>query len=385
MNYNVKSVTYSNPKLQAIKEARINSLNQNTSQDYEEIDYNVPLSDIESTNYSNTDIYSSIDYSKIKEDGFISQSLVRINGKTFITAYTKKENTSTGGHEYSRIYVYDDNGNYEGKMTLNNDAHVGGISYDKENNILYVTNSNGKIDAYDYNKIINNINTKNSDYTFYLGQDYQIPCDINLSNIIDDMPASTIYYDNGHLYACKYVADDNGILMKIPVTMEDGKITANKNNIYTNYNMPKQIQGVAHTTYNGKEYLIVTCSAGVADGRIHLYEYNNITNEYNRLGHIYTTKMVEGVDIDSNGNVSIIYEKEKMNTKEINMDYLIDNVKLKHDYQFLQDTASFWMGTLGVINDDNDFGRAASNIVEQLTDTGAAFIGQTVSPLLSKK
>lgn len=46
MNFNVKPITYNNPKLQAIKEARINSLEQ----DYEEIDYNTPLTDIESTN-----------------------------------------------------------------------------------------------------------------------------------------------------------------------------------------------------------------------------------------------------------------------------------------------------------------------------------------------
>ncbi len=344
MNYNVKSVTYNNPKLQAIKEARINSLNQNTSQDYEEIDYNVPLSDIESTNYSNTDIYSSIDYSKIKEDGYISQSLVRINGKTFITAYTKKENTSTGGHEYSRIYVYDENGNYEGKMTLNNDAHVGGISYDKDNNVLYVTNSNGKIDAYDYNKIINNINTKDSDYTFYLGQDYQIPCDINVYDVKNNTntPASTIYYDRGNLYVGKYEASEKGYLITFRPEIsfdENGNksISYNKEEIKIQDNLPKQIQGIATTNYKGKEYLVVSCSAGFVTNslspksRLRLYEYDENTNKYKGLGFIYIGKLAEGVNIDENGNVSVVFEKEIMETYETNMEYLINNVSYEDD------------------------------------------------------
>lgn len=38
-------------------------------------------------------------------------------------------------------------------ILLNNTAHVGGMSYDQVNHILYVTGEEGKVNAYEYDEI----------------------------------------------------------------------------------------------------------------------------------------------------------------------------------------------------------------------------------------
>ena len=89
----------------------------------------------------------SINYSEIKEAGYKAQGVTVIDGEVVITAHK-------GTKDYSRIYFYDlETGEYNGMIILNNTAHVGGMSYDQVNHILYVTGEEGKVNAYEYDEI----------------------------------------------------------------------------------------------------------------------------------------------------------------------------------------------------------------------------------------
>lgn len=90
--------------------------------------------------------FNTLNYENIISDGYTPQGITTIDGQIFITAYKSGEN--------SRIYIYDEStSEYKGKLILNNKAHVGGITYDEENGIIFVTGTKGSVNTYSYDRI----------------------------------------------------------------------------------------------------------------------------------------------------------------------------------------------------------------------------------------
>lgn len=89
-------------------------------------------------------INDPIDVSDLPDD-YRFQGYTATDNYIYITAHDNKKNR----HDSSVILVYDHKCNYLGKMFLpvgaGGDAHVGGVSYDSEHNILYITGRNGDV------------------------------------------------------------------------------------------------------------------------------------------------------------------------------------------------------------------------------------------------
>ena len=95
-------------------------------------------------------VNKTLEYPEIKKEGFTPQGITTVGNNYLVSAYKKGEN--------SKIYIYDKvTKKLTGEIILNNRAHVGGISYDEKNNILYVAGSKGTVNIYDYNKIKKNL------------------------------------------------------------------------------------------------------------------------------------------------------------------------------------------------------------------------------------
>ena len=131
----------------------------------------------------------NIDYSNIKKDKYVVQGLTIIDNLFFISAYKK--------NNLSRIYIYSDK-EYLGKIILDNKWHVGGISFDKKNNIIFVTGSAKSISTYDYLKIKKYIK---KDFTLDLNVHHDI---IITNNITTPFRAATLYIYKGLIYIAKF-------------------------------------------------------------------------------------------------------------------------------------------------------------------------------------
>ena len=133
LNYNNKN--YAN-KIEGLTNG-LNSLTINETVVGNVIDFvdeYVFSEDIDSNKYSFNTYYP-----EIKKDGFTTQGLTIYNGFKFLSAY---------GSGNSRLYIYDDNNNYIGFIRLNQSSHVGGVTFDETNKIMYVTNGGGNYSTY---------------------------------------------------------------------------------------------------------------------------------------------------------------------------------------------------------------------------------------------
>lgn len=409
MNFNAssKSINIDKPILETIRQGKIAIEAQNTTQTYEEIDFNSemitnnfnnslnylnahtdinlysptanlgydPLSGITFYPYSNgiyetvydTDslfptlknipiVYKSITYSNIYNQGYTPQSIVRIDDKVLITAYSKEPMNP------SKIYVYNENSDFEGVIILDNSSHVGGISYDQKNKILYVTNDYGKIEAYDYSKLLNTMSEKNSQDTNIrfsnLDNDkpfiidlfssplnasyYKIKSTLDVWNVNEgsNTPASTIYYYNNKLYVGKFDNYSNGSLVILTPEIKydsfgNKTISMNEEKITVSDAFPRQVQGIAVTEYEGKNYMIISSSIGTDSSKILVYDYNINTNEISYKGCCYTGPNIEGISINEKNMITFVFEKfSNMGmssgndyTLETTMEILLNNIR----------------------------------------------------------
>ena len=233
-----------------------------------------------------------MDYSNIRDDDYMVQGYVKVDNITIISAY--KRNCK------SRLYFYRNN-KLDDVMILSSKAHVGGLSYDKENNLLFVTNTNGRVDTFDYK-------TKKS-----------IENDITISNYTDrNMATITVY--NGKLYASTF-----GIRSYLyEIEYDYNKKFISMKNIKKLYNIGPAVQGINFYNHNNHLYLVTSSSLGI-DSISKLNVYYVLSKPY----HVNSIKIkhsgLEGIYTDEDGNISGIYEFGKQVSEDFgNIDDFIN-------------------------------------------------------------
>lgn len=293
----------------------------------------------------------NLTFPEAEHNGFTVQGITEIDGNYFVTAY--KEGMK------SRIYIYDTKTRYlKGEIILNNSAHVGGISYDEQNKIMYVTGSKGTVNAYNYNLIkfqLENNSTKILNFNEMDVNDIIISNNVSVKgNNTNDLgtvstkvgAAATVFYKGNQLYVgtfdgvnegdlvcynLKYNKDEFGIITSI---------TAEVNNVSK---IPKQTQGVAIANYNGKEYLITTQSLSDTPSQITMYEKNGDKLTYIGKDTNYSCGL-EGVTVD-NGNITMCYENNKdVDTTSISIEDLYQNCISNSDVNIVTETIKIVKG-----------------------------------------
>lgn len=245
----------------------------------------------------------------------------RIQGYTMagdyylITAYDK---TKSNG---SRVYVYDKNGKNIGYISLKNildkHSHVGGITYDSKNNILFITGKNGVVNSYDFDAVTSTLNMTSN----YIKEAVEIPSEADLSPIVEGSvdisnhiegktSAATTYYSESE--QALYVADcaGEGTLIKYNVEYnpETNKVTYDSGKVVSK-DFAACCQGVAtYEDANGNNYIYATQSYGKHhDSVIKKYEVTSTGIEEVGATTIDTPGL-EGIQIDKAGNVSGVFE-----------------------------------------------------------------------------
>lgn len=240
-------------------------------------------------------IYKScvnFDYSNIYKDNFVVQGFCISKDYCMVSAYCRCKLNS-------RIYLYEKSGSFNKFIELNNNAHVGGISYDAINDIVFVTGNKGKINAYDYSELIS-------------GSIKEYQCNVDISKVLDGIvSAATVYFYKNSLYVCTF--SNVGRMVKFNIEIDRRKNVINIKE-YTVYNeLPACIQGVCVFEENNELYYLFSQSFGRLKSIIKVYD-----NNFNFIGQkVLNSIGVEGIDLDYIGNVVCVFENGVSVSKKV--------------------------------------------------------------------
>lgn len=276
------------------------------------------------------------DTSEISKDGYTVQGFTYTNDKMLVSAYKK---------DYlSIIYVYDKTGKLEGKIYTDTIAHVGGLTYDYNNGILFMSDKNGKTVAYDYQKLMQK-QTKDSNYIISLvdktkinikkkidtselkaNNDVRIDNNIAVNNLTKVGKNSTMYSFNDKIYVATYDTDSKGQLVEFNTEYRSQENTLLYDDV-TKINFLKNIQGIAFTEYGGKKFLLATQSVGIAPSQILLYDVTNGLDNRKYIGKKNIESGAEGIDIGTDGGVVTVVNERHDSITQMDFDDLYKECK----------------------------------------------------------
>lgn len=329
---NQKKSTISQLNLEKIIPKQLSKLYQSTHTEYE-------TDETYNENFENVDSASFINYSNISKDQFIAQGFSSNNEYIFVGAYDKNKKES------SRIYLYDKiTGEYLFYIETDNKSHMGGTSFDKTNNILYITNGSKDIIAINW-EIINDYIEHNKDsierYGFFTYDNINSWCNnanknalflIDTANIQmgDGLSSSYSYCDNNYLYIGHFNTASDSIeeckvrQYELNYERDNNKLTI-KN--ITEYPTPIHTQGMATYSKDGNNYIIFSDSL-FGSSTLDVYKIED-NGKLKQINTIDLTKYrpaggVEGIDIYEDGTLHCIFEFEPYNSLSIPVDSLLE-------------------------------------------------------------
>lgn len=194
------------------------------------------------------------------EDNMIPQGITVYKNNILITSYD-------GSKRYnSLVYVLDSKGNIINKVDLNTKSHVGGIVYDENNNLVWIPDNNGVLNAYNSEEFL----TKQKVNPVYIFN--------NISEGLTDFQNK-----NKYLIAFLTLKDNRIFVGNFSITediiVKEFDIINNNGNIDLKYirkfNVPAKTQGMIFVKRNNKEYLILSNSyRRRSKSHIYIFEYD---------------------------------------------------------------------------------------------------------------
>ena len=231
---------------------------------------------------------------------YIPQGICVIEDNILITSYDEEKKDN------SIIYLINDNG-YQKKIILDGKYHLGGISYDKNNNEIYVTgygSNKGEsyVNIYDYNDILsyddNERNLLKLEKKIKVDKNFELLSSASRNKI--SSPAY-LYVNENHLYVGNYHTNKS-IIKKYLI--EGNNI--NENNYEIIKNPFYYTQGMCIYNYNDIDYYIFSSSKGRRSNSV-LYIATLDNNSLTRVGELTLPCMSEQLCIIDN-KLAIIFE-----------------------------------------------------------------------------
>ena len=232
----------------------------------------------------------SIEHINIDElDGYTPQGIFPVDSYLFITGYdhTKKND--------SIVIVMKDN-KIIAKSTIYNNAHVGGITYDKKSKLIWITDKAGTISGYNKKDFLK---SKNEVQPVYKKENLSYKLENH-----DGFPVASFLtiYDN-YLFVGNYTIKNNAIIKRYEIK-KDG--TINKDDFISIPSI-KCVQGITINKIDDKLYLFISTSfSKYFKSKIHIYEFDNYTLG-KRVSTIITPPMQEQISCINN-DLLILFE-----------------------------------------------------------------------------
>jgi len=220
-----------------------------------------------------TDCHVSDEYESnigafLKNSYFVPQGLALDKDHTFISFYDYFSD------DKSIIKVFSNEGRLINTFSLPNTAHVGGISLDKDNNLLWVCSTFGHVDAYRLDDVIYRNNANPCYQNMNVGKN--LP---NYSNPFVNVASYMTVYDN-NLYVGCFTINNPGKIKKYSISFDDDN--AVHLNLADTIVVPSKIQGLTFYEKNGNTYLLLSRSFGCGrSSALQIFKYQDDIKDYN--------------------------------------------------------------------------------------------------------
>lgn len=261
--------------------------------------YNLTAATVCASSYDDKNYSSFMQDTSVKvpiKDKMVPQGLTKVDDRYLISSYDYE------GSQKSTIYVCDKDGNLENECNLDMRAHVGGISYDKNNDLIWVAASNGYVNAYNTNEMLSN------------KENHRI-CSLNVGkgckNYMNPLKNSISYLtvDGNYLYVGSFSLFKNGVVKKYLIENNNGEINLS---LERKFKVPTKVQGMTIYRKNNKEYLILSRSFGEnSPSVIQIFTFKDDINDYSnplvKSVCYKTDAMIEQIIIDEN-NLYALFE-----------------------------------------------------------------------------
>lgn len=230
-----------------------------------------------------------IKYANIKVPnvfGFIPQGIEVINKYIFITGYFDNQDNSI-------CYILDETGNIVNKVILDTNSHVGSISYDKLNNLIFIPGEEDSVYVYNLNDFF----TKENVYRVYQLNNLA-------SDFIDFKDKSKLHIaflrvDEKFLYIGSFNLNEPCLVKKYIIEKNNNKL---KVKYINSFKVNKKIQSITFINKNNNKYMILSSSYGRKyTSNMYVYLYNDKTTDYEIPEKTYTfPPMMEQISIYEN-------------------------------------------------------------------------------------
>lgn len=198
----------------------------------------------------------------------------------------------------SIICVLDNECKLVNKVNLDCYSHVGGISYDEVNNLLWVSGTNGSVRVYDVCDFLDKTDVEAKYVNEDIGSD--------LINYRGQQAISYLTVEDNKLYVGNFRLYTNGVMKIYDIDCEDGI----KLEYFNEINVPSKVQGVTFYNTDETKYILFARSYGTCnDSVIQVYKYSDDMDcSKDKYFTLMVDPMLEQVQIDGDGNLYSVYE-----------------------------------------------------------------------------
>ena len=278
--------------------------------------------------FSNTDIedrtYDSFFNSVVGLDfcfpdigDYIPQDFIVYKNLIIVSCYLNKE---LHKRENSCLFGIDNCGVILKRIELIDffNVHVGGLTYDSCNNLLWICDKNGTISSFDFDLVIDKDTFKlERNNTFDIG---------SIGTITNNSSYMTYYDKKIYVGTFNQSKSSHGIVKEIP--LKDGQFDVS--NVREFYVSP-QVQGIAFVDFGNKVYMALSTSFGRKNSsRLEVYIFDNKCNSYcyigdkknhtNLVGSSVMPAMMEGILLKKIGNKILVLSMYESFSKYYNND-----------------------------------------------------------------
>lgn len=224
------------------------------------------------------------------KEAMVPQGLTKADENFLISSYDYNKEKS------SVVYVCDNNGNILNECALGIQAHVGGIAFDKENNLIWIAANNGYVNAYSSSTITEKEEDSNPLWTFDVGEGCQ--------HYINPWKNSISYLsvDGNYLYVGSFSLFKNGLVKKYLIINNNNNISLS---LQKSFKVPTKVQGLTIYHKDDQDYIIFSRSFGEnIPSVLQIYKYQEDIDDYtnSKLNSVCykTDAMMEQIIIDNN-------------------------------------------------------------------------------------
>ncbi len=207
------------------------------------------------------------------EYGFIPQGMEKINEYTFITGYFENGNNSI-------CYIIDDKGEIVNEVDLNTTSHVGSISYDKINNLIFIPGLSDSVLVYNY---IDFFTKDKIDYKYKiedLANEFTYYKDKN------ELHIAFLKVYNNYLYIGSFNTNKPCLIKKFKINRLNNNLSFKYINSFT---VNEKVQGIDFINKDDKKYMLLSSSFGrIFSSNLYVYLYEDGKSTYENYLKKYT-------------------------------------------------------------------------------------------------